>query len=448
MNARDDKNEDQAAVIRDDIERSRANLTSTVNQIEERLSPAHLKEQVADLKENVLGQLHEAKEQVKDDLVGDLHEVKDKVRGEIAEAKTAAYDATVGKVSHMVEDARETVTEAGTTVLGTIRANPIPAALIAVGVGWLFMSARSNRVARLRYAQPYGGEELDLYAGYVGEIPDTERDLRGGPRRVLRKGQQAISRVASTVGGGVSNVGHRVTGGASSVGHRVADGASTVGHRVADRVSTAGHRVASGASNVGRTVAQGASTVGHRVVEGASSVGHVVADRASAVAHGAASAAHQAGDRAGHLVEGARTTAIQVAGNARTTGRRVVRGAGHQLHRAEETLEGAFDDNPMAFGAVALAVGAAVGLALPHTTKEDEWMGPTKEALLERAQTAAQDAIHRVEERVGQVASVAGAAQDTLQKAEEGLGSDKHLGADERRDMVERDVKGSIGKTI
>jgi hypothetical protein len=223
----------------------------------------------------------------------------------------------------------------------------------------------------------------------------------------------------------------------SSVGHRVADGASSVGHRVADGVTNVGQRVAGGATTVGRTVAQGASTVGH-----------AVADGASAVAHGAASAAHVVGDRAGHIVQGARSTAIQVAGNARVTGRRVVRGAGQQFHRAEETLEGAFEDNPMAFGAVALAVGAAVGLALPHTSKEDEWLGPAKEALMERAQTAAQEAIHRVEERVGQVASVAVAAQDTLQKAEEGLGGDRHLSADERRDMVERDVNGSIGKSI
>ncbi len=423
MSARDDdKQNDEAAVIRDDIERTRANMSRTVDEIEQRLSPAHLKEQVADLKETVIGQFHEAKEHIKEEIKEEIHEVKDRVRGEIAEARTAAYDATVGRVNHMVEDARETVTDAGTTILGTIRANPIPAALVAVGIGWLFMNARSNRVGtrRLRPA-PYGGEELDLYAGYVGEgeSADTERYPReAGPRRVMRKGQKAIARAASTVGGGMSNV-----------GHRVADGATNVGQRFAG-----------GARNVGRTVAQGASSVGHRVADTASAVGHRVADGASAVAHGASSAAHRVGDRAGHLVEGARSTAMQVAGDARTTGRRVVRGAGQQFHRAEATIEVAYEDSPMAFGAVALAIGAAVGLALPHTSKEDAWMGDAKEALFERAQVAAHEALHRVEERVSEVAS---AAVSTPARAE-----DRSLTTEQRLEMMERDVKGSIGKSL
>jgi len=420
---------DKAALIRDDIERTRSDMSRTVDQLETRLSPAHLKEQVADLKETVLGQFHEAKEHIKDDLKEEIHEVKDKVRGEIAEAKTAAYDATVGRVTHMVDDVRVIATDAGNTVLGTIRANPIPAALIALGVGWMFMNARSNRVSarRLRYAQPYGGEELDLYAGYVGEGPDTDRwDRTTGARGVMQRGQRTISRAASSVSGGMSNVGHRVAGGATNVGQRVAGSVSDVGHRVAD-----------GVTGAGRAVAQGASTVGHRVADGA-----------SAVAQGAASAAHVVGDRATHLAQGARSTAIQVAGQARTTGRRVVRGAGRQFHRAEQTLEVAYEDSPMAFGAVALAVGAAVGLALPHTSKEDEWMGEAKEALFERAQVAAQDAIHRVEEKVGQVASVAVAAQETLHKAEEVVGGTETLPIEKRLEKLEAEVKGSIGKQI
>ena len=57
-------------MIRQDIERTRADMSRTVDEIEHRLSPAHLKEQVADLKENVLGQFHDAKEQIKSELKG------------------------------------------------------------------------------------------------------------------------------------------------------------------------------------------------------------------------------------------------------------------------------------------------------------------------------------------------------------------------------------------
>lgn len=420
--------EQKAAAIRGDIERTRAEMTRTVDEIEHRLSPAHLKEQVADLKDTVVDQFHQAKEQIKEDLKADLleakgkvteeiAEVKVKVRDEIADVKTAAYDATVGKVSHMVGDARETmthmasgaresVTTAGTSVFSTIRANPIPAAMIAVGLGWLLMGARTRRYDRIRYAQPYGGEELDLYAGYVGDTnigyegyiagsdmveTGLEGDREMGRQGKLRRGREAVANVAGNVRGGVSNVGHRVGDGVSNVRHRVADGAS----HLAENVSGAAHRV---------------------------------------------------GDRAGHLVHDARGRAMRVAGDARDMSRRVARGAGQQFHRAEATMEVAFGDNPLAFGAVAFAAGAAVGLALPHTAREDQLMGEVKDQLFEKAQLAAREALHQAEEKVGHVASVAGQTQSALQKAESAFGGDTHGG--KRIGGLEGEVKSSIGKQI
>ena len=46
----------KTAAIRGDIAQTRADMSRTVDQIEQRLSPAHFKEQVADLKETVLGE--------------------------------------------------------------------------------------------------------------------------------------------------------------------------------------------------------------------------------------------------------------------------------------------------------------------------------------------------------------------------------------------------------
>jgi hypothetical protein len=62
-------------------------------------------------------------------------------------------------------------------------------------------------------------------------------------------------------------------------------------------------------------------------------------------------------------------------------------------------------DNPLALGAVAIAIGAAIGLSLPHTDVEDEWMGESKERLIHRAEGAAEEAIHKAEEAVGQLTS-------------------------------------------
>lgn len=64
-------------------------------------------------------------------------------------------------------------------------------------------------------------------------------------------------------------------------------------------------------------------------------------------------------------------------------------------------------NNPLAVGAVALAVGAAVGFAIPLTEKENEYMGEMRDNVLEKAQATAQDAI-------GTVKQVASEAQKTI----------------------------------
>lgn len=103
---------EKTALIRDDVERTRMNMSRTALAIEERLSPAHIKEQVADIKQPVLGEYHEAKDHLKEDISHELREAKEKVQVELREAKEkvqeeirearmAVREATVGKVEHM-----------------------------------------------------------------------------------------------------------------------------------------------------------------------------------------------------------------------------------------------------------------------------------------------------------------------------------------------------------
>jgi hypothetical protein len=216
----------------------------------------------------------------------------------------------------MVHDARDTVTDAGTTVLDTIKANPIPSALVAVGIGWLLMSrTRAPAVVRT-----------------------TRYRVQGGARHLARDAQGAVH------------------GATAAVGHLAQD---------------AGHRV-------------------------------------------------------GELATGARETATHLASDATRTGRRAVRGAGRGLRRAEQGIESTLRTNPLALGAVAIAVGAAIGLSLPHTNVEDEWMGETKERLLKKAEGVAGDAIQKAEAAVGQLAAPADKAPDTKNGLGNGLsGSSK-----------------------
>jgi prefoldin subunit 5 len=72
-------------------------------------------------------------------------------------------------------------------------------------------------------------------------------------------------------------------------------------------------------------------------------------------------------------------------------------------------------ENPLAVGALGVGVGAAVGLAIPETTREHEVMGEARDTFVEKAQEKAQDA----QERVQQVAQE---AQNAAQQEAENQG--------------------------
>jgi len=94
---------------------------------------------------------------------------------------------------------------------------------------------------------------------------------------------------------------------------------------------------------------------------------------------------------------------------ARRTGRRAQNGFGRLMR-----------SNPLMVGAAAMAVGAAVGLALPETERENEWMGETRDNIVERAQDLAKDAASRAQEAVGDAAGEVASRVVTGKEGESG----------------------------
>lgn len=365
----------KAEALRFDIADTRDQMGRTVSAIEERLSPKHLKEQVTSVKEHVVGELKDAKDRV----LGEMKDAKKQIQGEVSDglatAKHKVREATVGRVETMVHDARETVTEAGSSAIDTIKTNPIPAVMIAVGLGWLVMSGlkggsrEDHRIRARSRDQWYGyreggpyqamdeGIDEDGYRYAYYRQPSGEAGGLRGPRRVIAKGERAIGNAAD-----------RVKSSATGVAERVRTGATDA--------------------------AQGAQQAMRGAEEKVSQV------------------AHEVGDRVSH-----------VARDAQMTTRRVVRRAGYQARRAEQTIGRQLHENPLAFGALAVAVGAAVGLLLPHTAAEDRMIGSAKDKLLDQAkskvQGAAQQALSTVEEKVATVAGGIGKTGGETDKGEQ-----------------------------
>jgi uncharacterized protein YjbJ (UPF0337 family) len=301
----------ETAEIRANIEQTRADMSEKIEAIQERLSPQHIKDQVT----------------------------------------STVREATIGKAEDMMRSASEGVYEARSTLMETIRQNPIPAAMVGIGLGWLFMNRRSaphhdqRRYNDARYydydARDYGAE--GAYRSYGARDPYYERERQGLTGRAAHRAQDAVGSAAGRA--------------QEAVGH-----AQHAAGRAAERAQDA----------VGGAVSQAQDAVGH------------VANRAQQTASSLAS---------------------------RTQ---------YQAMRMEDRFESAMFENPLTMGAIALAVGAAVGLAAPGTERENRLMGEARDTLVERAAEVAQDTVEKVQNVAGQVADE---AQNTARSAarEQGL---------------------------
>jgi hypothetical protein len=112
-----------------------------------------------------------------------------------------------------------------------------------------------------------------------------------------------------------------------------------------------------------------------------------VGERASVAARGAGEMVRRAEERMAQAARNATGTMKQAASDATETGRRL-----------EGRVEDAFHDNPLAVGAAVLAAGTVIGLAIPISQKEDEWMGAARDEVVEKVSDLAQKAIGKVED--------------------------------------------------
>ncbi|MCA1604660.1 MAG: DUF3618 domain-containing protein, partial [Acidobacteria bacterium] len=228
---------DEPAQRRAEIEQTRAEMSETIDAIQEKFSPENIKEQV-----------------------------KEQVSEAVQSAKDSVREATIGRAEKIMENVNETVGRAGTAVretgssiIDTIRQNPLPAALIGLGIGMLMMNRNQRR------------------SGYYRA--DRRMRQTQGPS-VVEQAQDTESNVASQTREQIGNLGSRVQ---------------------------------------------------------------------------------------------------------------------QDARRAGDQFQMTLQENPLAVGAVALALGAAVGLTVPVTRAENEYMGETRDNLIDKAQQVARDTMDKVQ---------------------------------------------------
>jgi uncharacterized protein DUF3618 len=124
--------------------------------------------------------------------------------------------------------------------------------------------------------------------------------------------------------------------------------------------------------------------------------------RGEAVGQGLADRAAEWSDKVAQAASGAVHSTREAMGSARealTEGGRSLRQGGHsardwsgrKAQGMQDVLASGIDANPLVFGGIAFALGAALGAALPRTRAEDEFLGPHADRMKESVSAIASD---------------------------------------------------------
>ena len=188
-----------------------------------------------------------------------------------------------------------------------IRQNPIPAALVGVGILWLFA----------------GGRNIML----------------SGASQAVASG---IGRGARSAGTATYQGARAATGGVADGIHAVADSASEIGAQATEAVSAAAGAMRNAVS---------------RTVESAG----------GAVSQASDSSSKENGDTGGRSPGGS------------------LRGAVGTVRGAQDALADLFARQPLALGAVGIAIGAAIAASLPKSQIENRLLGETADTVKDQA---------------------------------------------------------------
>ncbi len=377
-----------AAEIQREIELQRSRVENTIDQIQDRLSPGQLVDELLTYTKNGGGE----------------------------------FAAGLGRV---------------------VMSNPLPVALLGVSLVWLMAgpSKRSPSKAVDRWrgdrsrsyqAYDYAGDE-DVYDDYDDLADyDDETDYPYAPIQgsSLRRSYHGTDEsTGSRVSEFVDEAGKKFRAASDEVGNRAGHFRDEAGNMYRGFTDSAGNRIqnfmdeagsvlsdASGWASDTWAKARRALNDGRDAISrGASSASSGVSGAASRLSSGA-SYAGRGVSRAGRGVSRASVSAgrklADVGSNVSTQGARAARSAASTLQ-----------EQPMVTGALAFAVGAAVAALLPHTRQEDELLGDTADQVKAEASRKAADLYQTGREQVSSLYSEASnKAGDLYQQATEKAG--------------------------
>lgn len=204
----DEELQQKTADARIDIELTRTEMSSTIEAIQDKLDPEVLSGQARETAHEVTDYaIREAKVAAREITENAIMQAREAVRDVAGQAKLALREATVGKVEDMAHSATEVAGGWRQDVMEMIKANPMPAALVGLGVGWMLLNRPGGSAGHtdgLAMARPPSDVVTQVQAaGEQAADQVQERVVRAQSflQRQLDENPLIVGAVAVAVGG-------------------------------------------------------------------------------------------------------------------------------------------------------------------------------------------------------------------------------------------------------
>jgi ElaB/YqjD/DUF883 family membrane-anchored ribosome-binding protein len=317
--------------------------------------------------------------------------------------------------------------------------NPLPAVMIAAGVGWLMMGSRHPR---------HNG-------GYPGALSDTSEAYSDAAQRAARASASVSDRTANAAAEMADDASDFANDMAQRGGETAEQWADRIRGALNDLAQRAGETteewaartrgMASGMSQrAGETTEQWAARARGMIDDMQQRTGETAeqwAERTRGAAAGlmararalreslrdaagsASEAASSAYGSAAHLASGAYDATAGGARRAAGAIGRSASAAGSVAASGANGLAQFLKEQPLVLAGIGLALGAAIGAMLPESETENRIMGETSDSMKERAAETAEEKWQEGKEAVQHVADAA-VRQAKHEAAEQGLMSE------------------------
>ncbi|HVY43892.1 MAG TPA: DUF3618 domain-containing protein [Hyphomicrobiaceae bacterium] len=264
-----------------------------------------------------------------------------------------------------------------------VSANPMPAALVGIGLAWLIAS-------------------------------NTQKPVQSAPLpRAFDEDDYPYARISS---GGLKRTGHSADDG----GQWWSEFRTDAGQTFKAKANEAGERASHFTDETGKRFSGFIDDAGNRVRQFQDEAGNRLDDTLGWASHGWRDTQQSAMNAVNAAASGVSDMGNRVAQSAQTAAS-TVQAQSSQLSQQVADL---FNQQPLVAGALAFAAGAAVGAMLPATAQEDALLGEQADKVREKATKTAGDLYEKGKQQVAEVyENATEAGSQIYEKAKDEIGN-------------------------